>query len=56
MGANRGQRQLIHAFNSLWFGKIRIAGPARANLLVFRKQGFSVARFAPTSSSSTGTR
>ena len=32
-------RQLIHAFNSLWFRKIRIAGPARANLLVFRKQG-----------------
>ena len=32
-------RQLIHAFNSLSFCKIRIAGPACANLLVFRKQG-----------------
>lgn len=32
-------RRGIHAFNSLWFRRIGLPGPARGNLLIFRKGG-----------------
>jgi ubiquinone/menaquinone biosynthesis C-methylase UbiE len=31
-------KQLIHAFNRLWFRHVRLAGPAFANILFFQKQ------------------
>jgi ubiquinone/menaquinone biosynthesis C-methylase UbiE len=34
----RSARRLIHGFNSLWFRRLRLPGPAFANLLVFRKR------------------
>jgi SAM-dependent methyltransferase len=33
----RPARRLIHGFNSVWFRRLRLAGPAYGNLLVFRK-------------------
>jgi ubiquinone/menaquinone biosynthesis C-methylase UbiE len=33
----RSARRLIHGFNSIWFRRLRLPGPAYGNLLVFRK-------------------
>lgn len=35
----RPLKQLIHAFNKLWFRHIRLAGPAFGNILIFEKPG-----------------
>jgi hypothetical protein len=34
---SKPMRRAIHAFNSLWFRRIRRPGPAFGNILVFRK-------------------